>query len=219
MMTSTTPSPHPALQRVLLIGASGLIGRAIRERLEASPHPYEVIGLSRRSQPNLDLEDRASITRALRALAPFDHVVVAAGEAEFVPVEALSELNFRLGIESKLLGQVGVALAAREHLNAGGSVTLTSGALSHHPARGSTPAAVVNGAIDSLVRALAFEMQDGPRINAVSPGWVVDTLIQFGMDPRAGSSAAEVAELYVHALESTRHGAVIDHDMLRRDAA
>lgn len=217
MNDSVHPSPSRP-QRVVLIGSSGLIGRAIGDRLRSSPHPYEVVGVSRSTQPGLDLEDRESIARTLDALAPFDHVVVAAGEAQFVPVDALRESSFRLGIESKLMGQVGVTLAALAHLGAGGSITLTSGALSHSPTLGSTPAALVNGAIDSFVRAVAFEVEDGRRINAVSPGWITETLLRLGMDPRRGSSPAQVADLYVHALQSDLHGAVVEsraHDGAR----
>lgn len=208
----TTPSKTTASQsrRVVLIGAGGLIGRAVLEQLEADAGRYEVVGVSRTTQPGLDLEDRESITATLDALAPFDHVIVAAGEAQFVPVDALTESSFRLGIESKLLGQVRVALAAVKHLRPGGSITLTSGALSHSPTRGSTPAALVNGAIDSFVRAVAFELDDGRRINAVSPGWITDTLAKLGMDPRRGTPAQEVAKLYVHALQSDVHGRVVE---------
>ena len=107
------------------------------------------------------------------------------------------------------MGQVRVALAALPHLRPGGSITLTSGALSHAPARGSTPAALVNGAIDAFVRGVAFELQDGRRINAVSPSWITETLLRFDMDPQQGTSATEVAELYLHALRSELHGSVI----------
>ena len=207
-MTTPSSSTHSQSQRVVLIGAGGLIGRAVLEQLEADR--YEVVGVSRKTKPGLDLEDRGSIAATLDALAPFDHVVVAAGEARFVPVDALTESSFRLGIESKLLGQVGVALAALKHLRPGGSVTLTSGALSHSPTRASTPAALVNGAIDAFVRAVAFEVDDGRRINAVSPGWITDTLAKLGMDPRNGTPPQEVAKLYMHALQSHVHGSVID---------
>ena len=210
MTSQTSPLSSTNPQRVVLIGAGGLIGRAIHEQLDSDPTPYEVVGVSRRTRPGLDLEDRRSIARTLESLAPFDHVVVAAGEAEFVPVEALSESSLRLGIESKLLGQVGVALAALALLRAEGSITLTSGALSHSPTRGSTPAALVNGAIDAFVRAVAFEVADGRRINAVSPGWITETLRRFGMDPAVGTTAAAVAKMYVRALQSDLHGSVIE---------
>lgn len=209
-MTTPSSSTPPQSQRVVLIGAGGLIGRAVLDQLEADAIRYEVVGVSRTTQPGLDLEDRESIDATLDALAPFDHVIVAAGEARFVPFDALTESSFRLGIESKLLGQVRVALAAVKHLRPGGSITLTSGALSHSPTRGSTPAALVNGAIDSFVRAVAFELDDGRRINAVSPGWITDTLTKLGMDPRRGTPVQEVAKLYVHALRSDVHGCVVE---------
>ena len=52
-----------------------------------------------------------------------------------------------------------------------GSITFTSGIAAYRPAPGGMLAATVNGALESMVRALALEL--GPvRVNAVSPGWV-----------------------------------------------
>jgi NAD(P)-dependent dehydrogenase (short-subunit alcohol dehydrogenase family) len=215
-MTKSATSSSADSQRVVLIGAGGLIGRAILARLEAEPGRYEVIGVGRRTTPSLDLEDVRSIARCFDALAPFDHVIVAAGEARFAELGQLDASSFTLGIDSKLMGQVHVTLAALPRLRAGGSVTLTSGALSHTPTRGSTPAALVNGALDSFVRAVALELDDGRRVNVVSPGWVTDTLVAFGMDPAGGVSAPEVAELYLQALESEAHGQVIGAVRARR---
>lgn len=209
MTKPARPSPSD-LQRVVLIGAGGLIGRAIIEQLEATPHPYQIVGVSRSTTPSLDLEDRHSIESTLSALAPFDHVVVAAGEARFARLDELNESSFRLGLESKVMGQVNVALTALPLLRAGGSITLTSGALSHTPTLGSTPAALANGAVDAFVRAVAFELDDGRRINAVSPGWLTETLVEFGMDPQDGRSADEVADLYLRALQSNLHGCVVE---------
>ena len=211
-MTKSATSSRVDVQRVVLIGAGGLIGRAILELLEAQPRRYEVVGVSRSTDPSIDLEDRHSIERCLDALAPFDHVVVAAGEARFAALDELDESSFALGIASKVMGQVNVTLAALPRLRAGGSITLTSGTLSHTPTPTSTPAALANGAIDAFVRAIALELDDGRRINVVSPGWITETLIEFGMDTEGGVSAREVAELYRRAIESSEHGSVIERD-------
>ncbi len=207
MTTPSVPS-HEGPARVILIGSSGLIGRAIARRLRAEPARYELVGLGRRTQPPIDLEDRHSIDAALEALAPFDHLVVAAGQAEFAALAELDGSSFALGLRSKLMGQVDATLAALPRMRRGGSVILTSGALSHHPTRGSAPAALVNGAIDAFVRAIAHELDDDRRINAVSPGWITDTLIALGRDPAGGVSAAAVAELYVDLLQSDAHGTI-----------
>jgi hypothetical protein len=45
---------------------------------------------------------------------------------------------------------------------------------------------------EGFVRAAALEMPRGLRINAVSPPWVKETMIKFGMDPSPGQAAADV---------------------------
>ncbi|PRP90191.1 short chain dehydrogenase [Enhygromyxa salina] len=208
---STHRQPETNKQRVLLIGASGLIGGSLRDLLETGARAlrYEVIGLSRSSDPKLDLEDRDSIIRCFAALGPFDHVVVTAGEARFAGFEALDHAAFDLGLRSKLMGQVNLTLAAVPHLPEGGSVTLTSGALAQSPFPGSAPVALVNGALESFVRAIALDIPDTRRVNVVSPGWIEDTLTALGMDPSGGVSAHEVARRYVHAIEGDMRGQVL----------
>lgn len=215
-MTKSTTSSLSDLQRVVLIGANGRIGRAIFAALDREPRRYEVVGISRSTEPRLDLEDRQSIEQCLDELAPFDHVIVAAGEARFAGLEQLDQSSFSLGIASKLMGQVNVTLAALPHVRPGGSITLTTGALSRTPTPGSTPAALVNGAIDSFVRALALEIDDGRRLNSVSPGWITETLLEFGMDTEGGVPASKVADLYIRALESDEHGQVLEQGQTPR---
>ncbi len=55
--------------RALVIGASGGIGAALVVALQADPRCAAVIGLSRASDPALDLADPASIERAANAVA------------------------------------------------------------------------------------------------------------------------------------------------------
>tara|TARA_R110002073_G_scaffold242536_3_gene404577 strand:+ start:640 stop:1347 length:708 start_codon:yes stop_codon:yes gene_type:complete len=52
----------------LIIGASGGIGAALLERLQAVSAPGTVIGLSRTSRPGLDLLDEGSIANAAREI-------------------------------------------------------------------------------------------------------------------------------------------------------
>jgi hypothetical protein len=41
--------------------------------------------------------------------------------------------QFKLGLHEKLMGQVNLTLVGQRFLNDGGSITLTSGSLSHDP--------------------------------------------------------------------------------------
>lgn len=61
--------PWPAGGLALVIGASGGIGTALLARLQANTRFDRVIGLSRRSQPALDLLAPASIAQAAAHVA------------------------------------------------------------------------------------------------------------------------------------------------------
>lgn len=202
---------HTNSQRVIVVGYTGLIGSAIVQQLSrvGAPNQYEVLGVTKDTEPGLDLENPSSIRALFDQVGRVDHVVVAAGDARFGALAQLDEAAFAVGLRSKLMGQVHIALAALARLPEGGSVTLTSGALSHTPIIGSAAVALVNGAIDSFVKAAALETPPGRRINVVSPGWIRETRIRMGLDPDPGTSALDVAKLYVVAIESALHGQVL----------
>lgn len=205
MPRSTTPP------RVAVVGHTGLIGSHVARLLGA--HGYAVRGVTHQTTPAIDLTDPGSIERFF-ATTGVDHVVVAAGDARFGGFDALDPATFAVGLQHKLMGQVNVAMSALRHLPPGGSVTLTSGALAHTPIPGSAAVAMVNGALDSFVRAIALDAPATRRVNVVSPGWIRETRIRMGLDPDGGTSAADVARLYLHAIESDAHGLVITTEHL-----
>jgi hypothetical protein len=47
------------------------------------------------------------------------------------------------------------------------------------------------------------------RVNAVSPGWITETLRAMGMDEAPGLPAARAAEAYVRQMESGAAGSVV----------
>lgn len=64
--------------RALVVGDTGGIGAAIADGLRAKD--VEVVGLSRRSDPAIDLADEASIQNATKSIeGPFDLVFIATG--------------------------------------------------------------------------------------------------------------------------------------------
>lgn len=201
MSSSTTRST------VAVVGHTGLIGSHVATLL--GEHGHRVVGATPDTSPPLDLTDRASVERFFGEVSP-DHVVVAAGDARFGGFDALDPAAFERGLRHKLMGQVDLAMIALRLLPAGGSVTLTSGALAHTPIPGSAAVALVNGALDSFVRAIALDSPPGKRINVVSPGWIRETRIRMGLDPAGATSAADVARLYLRAIESDAHGQVIE---------
>ena len=100
MTTALTLDSFPLGFRALVIGASGGIGQAFVQALRAHPRCAEVVGLHRRSQPRLDMDDEASIGQAadaLRAGGTFHLIIHAAGVLHgpgFMPEKKLGDLNY-----------------------------------------------------------------------------------------------------------------------------
>ncbi len=194
--------------KVIVIGATGTIGSAV---VRAIGNRHEVIPVSfSRSAIKVDIADRASIANMFGTTGKVDAVICAAGLAKFGPMSSLSDADFALGLDNKLMGQVNVVRSGVDHLNDNGSFTLTSGILSRTPMKGSTAISLVNSALEGFGRAAALEMPRGIRINVVSPNWVIDTLKAFNMDPSMGTPVETVARAYVKALEGTMSGEVLD---------
>ena len=65
-------------KKVVAIGATGTIGRAVADALEAACH--EVVRASRRVEPKVDQDDKASLAAFVeRHLAGVDAIVTTAG--------------------------------------------------------------------------------------------------------------------------------------------
>ena len=91
----------------------------------------------------------------------------------------MTDAEFRVGINSKLLGQINLVLIGQHFINPKGSFTLTSGSLSEDPIVLGAAVSTVNGAVDAFVRAAAIETENGVRINAVAPGVVEESPAYF----------------------------------------
>ena len=65
------------MMKVIIIGATGTIGKAIATLLSNKGH--EIVRVSRRTQPSLDLDDPASIDTFYETIGEVDAVVCAAG--------------------------------------------------------------------------------------------------------------------------------------------
>lgn len=199
---------YPESMKILVVGATGTIGSAVTHALNARGH--EVVESSRHRQPVVDLDNAASIAAVFQRASNLNAVVCCAGAAAFKPLADLTLADFELGLRSKLMGQVMLAQIAKDHLAAGGSITLTSGVLARQPMPGSAAVSLVNAALEGYVRAAALELPRALRINVVSPPWVRETLLQLHMDPSLGMPAAEIARAYVASVEGVAQGAVIE---------
>jgi NAD(P)-dependent dehydrogenase (short-subunit alcohol dehydrogenase family) len=194
--------------KVIVIGATGTIGRAV---VQAIGNRHEVIPVSFiKCEIKVDIADKTSITQMFGTTGRVDAIISAVGLAKFAPLISLTDADFALGLDNKLMGQVNLLRLGIDHVNDNGSITLTSGILSRRPMKGSTAISLVNSALEGFGRAAALEMPRGIRINIVSPNWVIDTLRAFKMDPAIGTPVETVARAYVQALEGSMNGEVLD---------
>jgi len=192
--------------RILVIGATGMIGTAVVAALSAG---NEIVPASRRSAAvNVDIADPASIQKMYRSIGKVDAVVCAAGQAKFSPLTQLSDADFRFCLDNKLMGQVNVVRFGFEHLADRGSLTVTTGILAQAPMPGSAAISLVNAGLEGFVRAAALEAPRGIRVNAVSPPWVTETLWALKMDTQ-GLPAAVVARTYVTSVTGRDTGAIL----------
>ncbi|HKN30438.1 MAG TPA: short chain dehydrogenase [Roseiarcus sp.] len=196
--------------RILVIGASGVLGRAIVAEL--SPRHDIVAAGSKSGDVRIDIADPASIEAGLKAAGPLDAVACAAGVFNFHPLSAIKpaplELSsYALGLSNKLMGQVNLALCARDHLNDSGSITLISGVLGDAPIAGGSSGSMVGGALAGFVMGAAIEMPRGIRINLVSPGVFEEAMEAYGpffrgFDPVPVARAARGFSRSIEGLET-----------------
>jgi len=164
--------------KIVVIGASGTIGKAVVEQLGAR---HDIITVGRNSgQERVRIEEYDDVVALFERTGPVDAVVVAAGELHFGPLTEMTPEQFYIGLNSKLMGQVNVALAAQHKLSDGGVITLTSGSVGTHPIRYGANASTVNRALEGFVLGAAVELPRGLRINLVDPALLTESVPQYG---------------------------------------
>lgn len=163
--------------KILIIGGNGTIGRKVSEYFSKK---HEVLIAGRNNgDVVVDITDSDSIEKMFKSIGKLDAIITIAGEAKWAPFDEMSETDFHVGLNSKLMGQVNVVRIGKGYLNPNGSITLTTGILADDPVSMTTSAAMVNGALHSFVKAVQLEMQNGIRVNVVSPGLVEDALEKY----------------------------------------
>jgi NAD(P)-dependent dehydrogenase (short-subunit alcohol dehydrogenase family) len=198
--------------KILLVGATGLIGQAVAERLSKK---HEIIRVGYRDgEYQVDLGSKESIKKLFSNIAKdkgaIDAVVCTAGAAGFAPFNELDDDAYELALNNKLMGQVNLVRFGKSLVSDGGSFTLTSGILSREPMHGSVVISMANAALESFSKAVALETGESLRVNTVSPVFVKETMQMMGMDSALGLSAADTAKAYQAAVEGEFNGATLD---------
>jgi NAD(P)-dependent dehydrogenase (short-subunit alcohol dehydrogenase family) len=195
--------------RILLVGATGTIGRAVAALLRPR---HDVVEASRhKARYHVDIANEDSIRSLYEDVGRVDAVVSTAGQAVWKPLADLADADFAFSLRNKLMGQVNLVRIGVNWVrdSGSGSFTLTSGILAHQPTPGSAAVSTVNAGLEAFARAAALELPRGLRINVVSPPWVSETLQAMGRDPAGGLPAADVGRSYVESVEGTQTGAII----------
>ena len=151
--------------KVILVGASGRIGKEV-DRLLSGEHQVVRVGATS-GDVLCDYTMETSVRELFRQVAPFDALICSARrDSSFKPFESLSDDDYRYGFERKFLGQVRLVTLGQEHVNDGGSFTLTSGFLSHYPNPSSIATGPLNSAVDTFASNVAPLLGGGIRLTA-----------------------------------------------------
>jgi len=192
--------------KVVVSGASGLIGKAVTALLTEKGH--EVVQVSRTTQPGLKLEDPTSIKAFYEAIGNVNAIICAAGRRAdgISSLVKVTDEAIESAIREKLAGQVNLVRYGLANVRSGGVFILTGGMSAYTTMPNLSVNAMVNTGLEGFVRHAALELQNGRCIVIVHPSPVRETVIQNGMDGTRFPSAATVAETYLKALEGTNTG-------------
>ncbi|MGA1891382.1 short chain dehydrogenase [Klebsiella pneumoniae complex sp. WS992] len=194
--------------KIIVIGASGTIGRAVSEELSQR---HEVIRVGRtRGDYQVDITSQESVEALFAQTGEVDAIVSTTGNLHFGPLSTMTDSQFNLGLQDKLLGQIRLALVGQHFLRDGGSITLVSGIVAQEPIAQGVNATTVNAGLEGFVRAAACELPSGIRINLISPTVLSESLAAYGdfFPGFPNVPAAAVAQAYRRSIEGVQTGRI-----------
>jgi NAD(P)-dependent dehydrogenase (short-subunit alcohol dehydrogenase family) len=172
-------------KRVVLLGGTAGIGLATARAAAAAGASVVVVS----SNPDnvakalaelpagargetVDVTREAEIEALFARLGAFDHLFYTAGESlALFPLRDVEIATAQRFFQTRYWGAYTSVKYAVPHLDAGGSIVLSSGGAVVRPMPGWTVSASILGAIEALGRALAVELAP-IRVNVVRPGLV-----------------------------------------------
>ena len=190
--------------KIIIVGASGRIGREVDKALSSS---HDIVRVGARSGDVLcDYTVPESVRGMFEKIGEFDSLIsVIGGDSVFKPFAELNDEDFRYGYERKFLGQIRFLKLGESFVRDNGSFIFTSGFLSQYPNPFSIATGPLNAAIDTYVTNAASLLPRGIRINVISPAPIVEP----GQEGKGVVTAAETAKLYVKAVEGNITGKVL----------
>ncbi|TPG36235.1 short chain dehydrogenase [Flavobacterium pectinovorum] len=153
--------------KIIIIGATGTMGTYLSAALE---NEHEVVRVGSDSGDfHVNITSTESIELFFKQVGKFDALISTAGPTYVGPWSKMDDVAFRKGVEGKMMGQINLVLIGQNYINPKGSFTLITGALTNEPQKNFANASAANGAVEGFVRGAAIELENGIRINAVSP--------------------------------------------------
>ena len=173
--------------RVLIVGGTGGIGRALAERYaslgcdviltsrsaERAEATASEIGSNVRGIA-LDIAEPEQIQPMLADVGEIDRLLIVAIERDYNTVRDYDIAKARRAVTVKLVGYTEVVHALLERFSDQASVVIFGGLAGQRPYPGSTTVTMVNGAVSSMIRTMAVELAP-IRFNAIHPGVIGDT--------------------------------------------
>ncbi len=173
--------------KVLIIGGTGGIGRALAERYASLGS--EVIITSRSAERAaaaaagiggnvrgiaLDIAEPENIASSLADVGEIDRLLIVAVERDHNSVRDYDIAKAKRGVTVKLVGYTEIVHTMLDRFSDDASVVIFGGLASERPYPGSTTITMVNGAVRSMIKAMAVELAP-IRFNAIHPGIIGDT--------------------------------------------
>lgn len=110
--------------KIVIIGASGTVGRAVTEELSRR---HETIRVGRtQGDLQVDITSQESVSALFDSVGKVDAIVSASGGLHFGPLSTMKDSDFNQGLQDKLLGQVRLALTGQHYLNEGAPSRLSA---------------------------------------------------------------------------------------------
>ena len=189
--------------KIILLGASGIIGREIDQALSQK---HEIVRAGRNGDVKVNYTDTMSVKAMFEQIGHFDALVAAVGrDSAFKPYDQLTDEDFNVGFQRKFLAQIHLVQIGTPYANDSGSFTLSSGYLSDYPNPASAATGPFNAAVDSFARTVGPMLPRRIRLNVVSPAPVVSPK-EAG---RGVVTASQAAAGYITSIEGTMNGEVI----------
>lgn len=197
--------------KVIVVGATGLIGKAVVKQLKKLDHDV-ILASKSNADIKVDLSDHDSIEEMYRKAGPIDAVVSAPGSgATMERVPNLTKSDFEKSFKIKCLGQIDLVLTGQKYLSEGGSFTLTTGILSHDFIPKACTSAVINNALEGFVKSASLDLPKNLRLNAISPNVISEAMGRLGdyFKGYEGVLVKDAALAYIKSVEGILSGKIL----------